>query len=251
MKISGVIITYNEARNIARCLESLQVVCDEILVLDSYSTDSTAQICHSFGVRFEQNTFEGHIQQKNEALQRASHPWVLSLDADEALSPELRASILALKKESPQKGGFTFNRLTNYCGKWIHHSGWYPDTKLRLVTKADAQWGGINPHDQLLPSQELQLQHLKGDLLHYSYYTKADHFKQIAYFSQIAAKELHVRKIKSSIPIIIIKVAAQFIKTYFIKLGFLDGVAGWHIAVRSAYATQQKYQLLRKLWRNG
>lgn len=251
MKISGVIITYNEARNIARCLQSLQVVCDEILVLDSYSTDSTAQICHSFGVRFEQNTFEGHIQQKNEALQRASHTWVLSLDADEALSPELRASILALKKESPQKGGFTFNRLTNYCGKWIHHSGWYPDTKLRLVTKADAQWGGINPHDQLLPSKELQLQHLKGDLLHYSYYTKADHFKQIAYFSAIAAKELHARRIKSSIPTIIIKVAAQFIKSYFIKLGFLDGAAGWHIAVRSAYATQQKYQLLRKLWQNG
>jgi len=251
MKISGVIITYNEARNIARCLQSLQVVCDEILVLDSYSTDSTSQICHSFGVRFEQNTFEGHIQQKNEALQRASHPWVLSLDADEALSPELRASILALKKESPQKGGFTFNRLTNYCGKWIHHSGWYPDTKLRLVTKADAQWGGINPHDQLLPSKELQLQHLKGDLLHYSYYTKADHFKQIAYFSAIAAKELHARRIKSSIPTIIIKVAAQFIKSYFIKLGFLDGAAGWQIAVRSAYATQQKYQLLRKLWQNG
>jgi glycosyltransferase involved in cell wall biosynthesis len=251
MKISGVIITYNEARNIARCLESLQVVCDEILVLDSFSTDSTAQICQSFGVRFEQNTFEGHIQQKNEALKRASHPWVLSLDADEALSPELRASILALKKEVPQKGGFTFNRLTNYCGKWIHHSGWYPDTKLRLVTKADAEWGGINPHDQLLPTKELQLQHLKGDLLHYSYYTKADHFKQIAYFSAIAAKELHARRIKSSIPTIIMKVAAQFIKTYFIKLGFLDGMAGWHIAVRSAYATQQKYQLLRKLWQNG
>ena len=90
MKISGVIITYNEARNIARCLESLQDVCDEILVLDSFSSDTTEQICQSFGVRFEQNTFEGHIQQKNEALQRASHPWVLSLDADEALSPELR-----------------------------------------------------------------------------------------------------------------------------------------------------------------
>jgi glycosyltransferase involved in cell wall biosynthesis len=251
MKISGVIITYNEARNIARCLESLQAVCDEILVLDSFSSDSTAQICQSFGVRFEQNAFEGHIQQKNEALQRASHPWVLSLDADEALSPELRASILALKKEGPQKGGYTFNRLTNYCGKWIHHSGWYPDTKLRLVTKSDAEWGGINPHDQLLPSMELKLQHLKGDLLHYSYYTKADHFKQIAYFSEIAAKELYARRIKSSIPTIILKVAAQFIKTYFIKLGFLDGLAGWQIAVRSAYATQQKYQLLRKLWQNG
>ena len=251
MKISGVIITYNEARNIARCLESLQLVCDEILVLDSFSTDSTAQICQSFGVRFEQNTFEGHIQQKNEALHRASHSWVLSLDADEALSPELRASILALKKEEPQKGGFTFNRLTNYCGKWIRHSGWYPDTKLRLVTKADAEWGGINPHDQLQTSSELPIQHLNGDLLHYSYYTKADHFKQIAYFSEIASKELYARQVRSSLPKIVMKVLAQFIKTYVVKLGFLDGIAGWHIAVRSAYATQQKYQMLRKRWQNG
>ena len=251
MKISGVIITYNEARNIARCLASLQDVCDEILVLDSFSSDNTEQICQSFGVRFEQNTFEGHIQQKNEALQRASHPWVLSLDADEALSPELRSSILALKKQGLQKGGFTFNRLTNYCGKWIHHSGWYPDTKLRLVTKADAQWGGINPHDQLQTSSELLIQHLKGDLLHYSYYTKADHFKQIAYFSQIASKELYARRVRSSLPKIVMKVLAQFIKTYVVKLGFLDGIAGWHIAVRSAYATQQKYQMLRKRWQNG
>jgi glycosyltransferase involved in cell wall biosynthesis len=251
MKISGVIITYNEARNIARCLASLQDVCDEILVLDSFSNDSTQQICHSFGVRFEQNSFEGHIQQKNEALQRASHPWVLSLDADEALSPELRSSILALKKQGLQKGGFTFNRLTNYCGKWIHHSGWYPDTKLRLVTKADAKWGGINPHDQLQTSSELPIQHLKGDLLHYSYYTKADHFKQIAYFSEIASKELYARRVRSSLPKIVMKVLAQFIKTYVVKLGFLDGIAGWHIAVRSAYATQQKYQMLRKRWQNG
>ncbi len=119
MKISGVIITFNEARNITRCLESLQGICDEILVLDSFSTDATQQICQTFGVRFEQNTFEGHIQQKNEALKRASHPWVLSLDADEALSPELKQAIHSLKKEQPQSGAYTMNRLTNYCGQWI------------------------------------------------------------------------------------------------------------------------------------
>lgn len=251
MKISGVIITYNEARNIARCLTSLQDVCDEILVLDSYSTDATQQICQTFGIRFEQHPFEGHIQQKNEALQRASYPWVLSLDADEALSPELRASILALKKERPQKGGFTMNRLTNYCGTWIHHSGWYPDTKLRFVTKSDAKWGGINPHDQLLPSQDITVQHLSGDLLHYSYYTKADHFKQIAYFSEIAAKELFDRKVRCSLYKLYLKVVAQFLKSYLLKKGFLDGLAGWHIAIRSAYATQQKYTKLRKRWQNA
>ncbi|MEY4805025.1 MAG: hypothetical protein RL331_1546 [Bacteroidota bacterium] len=248
MKLSGVIITYNEARNIGRCLASLQEVCDEILVLDSFSTDATAQICASFGVRFEQNSFEGHIQQKNEALRRALHPWVLSLDADEALTPELQAAILEVKAQSPQKGGFKMNRLTNYCGKWIHHSGWYPDTKLRLASKADVIWGGINPHDQLLPNTGLQVGHLQGDLLHYSYYTKADHFKQIDYFSKIAANELFERNVRCSLAKLYLKVLAQFLKSYLVKKGFLDGKAGWLIAVRSAYATQQKYTLLRQRW---
>lgn len=250
MKISGVIITFNEARNIGRCLESLTGVCDEILVLDSFSTDNTADICSAYNVRFEQHPFEGHIQQKNEALKRAQNPWVLSLDADEALSPDLRKSILKIIEEAPQTGGFSMNRLTNYCGTWIHYSGWYPDTKLRLVRKDEAKWGGINPHDQLLLEEHVQVRHLKGDLLHYSYYTKEDHFKQIAYFSEIAAKELFARKVKSSVLKIIVKVSAQFIKSYILKCGFLDGMAGWHIATRSAYATQQKYQRLREMWQS-
>jgi glycosyltransferase involved in cell wall biosynthesis len=237
MKLSGVIITFNEARNIGRCLASLQAVCD-----------NTAAICASFGVRFEQHSFEGHIQQKNEALQRATHPWILSLDADEALTPELQAAILEVKAQSPQKGAFKMNRLTNYCGKWIHHSGWYPDTKLRLASKANVIWGGINPHDQLLPKEELQVGHLKGDLLHYSYYTKADHFKQIDYFSKIAANELFERKVRCSLMKLYLKVMAQFLKSYLVKKGFLDGKAGWFIALRSAYATQQKYTRLRQLW---
>ena len=251
MKLSGVIITFNEERNIRRCLQSLEGVCDEILVLDSFSTDQTEAICKEFGARFEQHPFEGHIQQKNEALKRAQHGWVLSLDADEALSPKLKASILDIKNSSPVKGGYTMNRLTNYCGKWIHHSGWYPDTKLRLVSKENAQWGGTNPHDKLIPDAQLPLQHLRGDLLHYSYYTKEDHFKQIAYFSEIAAKELFAKKIKSNLLKIGIKTAAQFIKSYIIKLGFLDGTAGWHIAVRSAYGTNQKYARLRKHWQEA
>lgn len=251
MKLSGVIITYNEERNIGRCLSSLKDICDEILVLDSFSTDQTEAICRTYGVRFEQHPFEGHIQQKNEALHRATHDWVLSLDADEALSPELKDAILALKENTPQQLGYSMNRLTNYCGKWIHHSGWYPDVKLRLVYKAGAYWGGINPHDQLFVNDNRDLQHLTGDLLHYSYYTKADHFKQITYFSEIAAKELFARQIKSSIPLIILKVLAQFTKSYWIKLGFLDGLAGWHIATRSAYATYLKYTLLRKLWQHA
>lgn len=251
MKLSGVIITYNEATNIRRCLLSLQEVCDEILVLDSFSTDQTQVICQEFNVRFEQNAFEGHIQQKNEALRRASHPWVLALDADEALSEPLKRSILDLKSVAIEPAAYQMNRLTNYCGKWIAHSGWYPDTKVRLVYKELAHWGGVNPHDQLLPQQGTAIHQLKGDLLHYSYYTKADHFKQIAYFSQIAAKELFAQRVKSSWIKITFKVTAQFIKSYFIKFGLLDGIAGWHIATRSAFATYQKYNLLRKLWKNA
>lgn len=251
MKISGVIITYNEARNIGRCIASLKDICDEILVLDSFSTDQTEAICLQHGARFEQHPFEGHIQQKNEALQRAQHPWILSLDADEALSPELKQSIIQIKASLPDRGAYTFNRLTNYCGTWIKHSGWYPDTKLRLASKSAVNWGGINPHDQLLPSEDIKVQHLKGDLLHYSYYTKEDHFKQIAYFSQIAAKELFMRKVRCGVVKLYLKVAAQFLKSYFIKTGFLDGKAGWLIAIRSAYATQQKYAQLRQLWRHA
>jgi glycosyltransferase involved in cell wall biosynthesis len=249
MKLSGVIITYNEAKNIRRCLHSLQDVCDEILVLDSFSTDETASICREFGVRFEQNTFEGHIQQKNEALRRAEYPWVLSLDADEALTTELKQSILDLKSSVNEPAAYAMNRLTNYCGTWIKHSGWYPDTKVRLVYKELAQWGGVNPHDHLITEPGLLIHQLNGDLLHYSYYTKADHFKQIDYFSQIAAKELFALNVKSSLAKIMIKVTAQFIKSYFLKRGFLDGLAGWHIATRSAFATYKKYSLLRKLWK--
>lgn len=251
MKISGVIITYNEARNIGRCIASLKDICDEILVLDSFSTDQTEAICLQHGARFEQHHFEGHIQQKNEALQRAQHPWILSLDADEALSPELKSSIIKIKENLPLQGGYSMNRLTNYCGQWIHHCGWYPDTKLRLVSKSVAHWGGVNPHDQLLLENGVEVQHLKGDLLHYSYYTKEDHFKQIAYFSQIAAKELFMRKVRCSVVELYLKVLAQFLKSYFIKTGFLDGKAGWLIAIRSAYATQQKYAQLRQLWRHA
>lgn len=251
MKLSGVIITFNEARNIGRCLHSLKDVCDDILVLDSFSSDETEAICRQHGVRFEQNTFVGHIQQKNEALKRAIHPWVLSLDADEALSDTLKQNILAWKSKDQEPMALTVNRLTNYCGTWIKHSGWYPDTKLRLVFKEMAHWGGVNPHDQLIVQPGVPIHQLTGDLLHYSYYSKADHFKQIDYFSNIAANELFAKKIKSSWAKIILKVSAQFIKSYIIKRGYLDGLAGWQIATRSAFATYRKYSMLRKLWKDA
>jgi len=246
MKITGVIITFNEERNIERCLLSLKAVCDEILVLDSFSTDRTEEICRKNQVRFIQHAFDGHIQQKNRAMQLAETEWVLSLDADEALTKELEVAILNIK-EHPIYQAYAFNRLTNYCGHWVKHSGWYPDTKTRLVQKNLARWTGVNPHDRLELIDGGKVQTLKGDLLHYSYYSKEDHFKQIEYFGKIASQELFLQGKNISIPYLYIKVCNQFVKSYVIKRGILDGKTGFLIAIRSAYATYVKYAKLRAL----
>ena len=131
VKISAVIITYNEERNIGSCLDSVKAVADEIVVVDSYSTDKTQEICSRMNVKFLQHHFEGHIEQKNYAVSCVQYGHVLSLDADEILSEKLKQSIIAAK-QNWRFDGYSFNRSTNYCGNWIRHSGWYPDTKLRL-----------------------------------------------------------------------------------------------------------------------
>lgn len=246
MKITGVIITFNEERNIERCLVSLKNVCDEIIVLDSFSTDQTEAICHSHHVKFVQHAFDGHIQQKNRAMQLAETDWVLSLDADEALTEELSQAILKVK-QNPSGEAYAFNRLTNYCGHWVKHCGWYPDTKTRLVKKERAHWTGVNPHDRLERMDQGKVELLKGDLLHYSYYTKEDHFKQIEYFGNIAAKELFEQGKNISWLLLYVKVVNQFIKSFWIKLGVLDGRTGLLISMRSAYATYVKYCKLRTL----
>lgn len=248
ISISAVIITFNEERNIERCIRSLHGIVDEIVVIDSFSKDRTEEICKEFNVRFIQNAFEGHIQQKNFAIQSAKNDWVLSLDADEALTEELKASILAIK-ENPLFNGYQMNRLTNYCGHWVKHCGWYPDTKTRLVHRNFARWKGINPHDRLEMMQNEETGFLNGDILHYSYYSKEDHLKQIEYFGNIAARELFERGGRSSWFKIVVKVIAQFFKSYFLKLGLLDGSTGFTISRLSAYATYRKYKMLLNLQR--
>lgn len=249
MRISAAIITFNEERNIARCLESLRGVADEIVVVDSFSKDKTEAICREAGVRFMTNKFDGHIQQKNFAIDQTTHDWVLSLDADEALDENLKKSILAIK-ENPKFNGYSMNRLTNYCGHWVRHCGWYPDTKVRLVHKAHARWTGVNPHDRLDMLHGEHHGHLHGDILHYSYYTQEDHLKQIEYFGDISAKELFQRGVNISTFMLWLKVVAQFFKSYFLKLGFLDGATGWTISHLSAYATLRKYSKLKALYQD-
>ncbi len=248
MDITIVVITYNEERNLARCLRSVRELNGELIVLDSFSSDATETIARSFGAQFSQHAFDGHIEQKNRALELATRTWVLSLDADEALDEELAANIRLAIIENNNASGYRMNRLTNYCGRFIHHSGWYPDTKLRLLRRGRGRWGGVNPHDRLELTDGGTALHLKGDILHYSYYTRSDHLKQIEYFSDISSKELFKRRKKASWPAIVARVAFQFTKTLLLKRGFLDGTAGFTIARFSAYATWKKYTKLRRLY---
>lgn len=243
MKISAAIITFNEERNIERCLTSLQDVVDEIVVVDSFSTDHTKAICAKFNVKFIPNNFAGHIEQKNFAIDQCSNEYVLSLDADEALSEELKASILKVKKNL-NAHAYSFNRRTNYCGTWVNHCGWYPDTKIRLFHKSAGAWGGTNPHDNYLVEKENRVQHISGDILHYSYYTVEEHLQQARKFSEIAAKAMHQKGKRSSLLLLVLKPISKFIRNYIIKLGFLDGIVGWKICTISAKATYWRYAKL-------
>lgn len=245
-KISAVIITLNEEKNIERCIKSLLPVADEILVLDSFSSDKTEEICKKYGANFQQHKFDGHIQQKNRALEMAKFDYVLSLDADEALDKVLTQEIIKVK-ENLKYDGYKFNRLTNYIGQWIYHSGWYPDTKLRLWNRTKGRWGGTNPHDKVIMNPDSTILHLKGNLQHYSYYSLEEHLKQNNYFTTIGANELHARGKKSSLGKAIIKSTWIFIRNYFIKLGFMDGVNGYVICRFTAHATFSKYIKLRQL----
>ncbi len=246
IQISVVIITFNEERNIERCLQSVQELADEILVVDSYSTDATKSICEQYNVRFLEHDFEGHIEQKNWAKDQAKYDYILSLDADEALDEVLKRSIFEVK-ENWKESGYKMNRLTNYCGHWVRHSGWYPDIKLRLFDRRTGYWGGNNPHDKFILKDNIKAGHLKGDILHYSYYTREDHLKQIHYFSDIGSKALAKKGIRSSYLKLIIKPLARFMKAYILNMGFLDGKAGFDIARYSAYSNYLKYKKLMTL----
>jgi glycosyltransferase involved in cell wall biosynthesis len=246
VRLSVVIITYNEERNIERCLESVKEVADEVVVVDSFSIDKTEEICKKHGVKFLTHAFEGHIEQKNWAKNQATYNYILSLDADEALDEELKKSILHCKSNWTADA-YTMNRLTNYCGKWIRYSGWYPDVKTRLFDRRKGHWGGQNPHDKYIPEKTSRIKHLQGELLHYSYYTLEEHLAQIRKFSTIGAEALYQKGVGSNGMKMIFKPGARFIKSYFIKRGFLDGLAGLRIATYTSYSSFLKYSKLRKL----
>ncbi|MGM0473614.1 MAG: glycosyltransferase [Bacteroidota bacterium] len=248
VSISAVIITFNEERNIRRCLESLRGVADEIVVVDSYSTDKTGEICRQFGARFIQHRFSGHIEQKNWAILQASYPRILSLDADEALSDRLRESIFRAK-ENWTHDGYYFNRLTNYCGRWIRHTSWYPSRKLRLWDARQGSWGGFNPHDRFYLNKGASRRFLKGDILHYSYYSLSEHLEKMNSFSTILARSYFERGRSVYILSIILHPLWRFIKDFLLRTGFLDGYYGFIVSVNSAHEVFLKYVKLRNIYR--
>jgi glycosyltransferase involved in cell wall biosynthesis len=248
--ISGIIITYNEEENIERCVRSMQTVADEIIVVDSLSTDRTREICEGLGVRFYEQAFMGYKEQKNFALQFASHDYVLSVDADEAISVSLMNSILEARKQL-RYDAYSFNRLNNYCGQWILHSNWYPDKKIRLFNKHKAHWGGVNPHDKVVLQEGATVKHLSGDLLHWVLDSYDEHIDKANRFSSIAAMEQFRMGKRSSVAKIIINSGWRFIKAYFLKRGFMDGFNGFAISCFSAYTSFLKYMKLRKLHLDG
>jgi len=250
IKISAVIITFNEERNIVRCLQSLEGIADEIIVVDSNSTDATEEYCKPFNVKFIQHPFEGYMQQKSWACEQSTYDYILQLDADEQVSAELRSSVLAVKAEW-KADGYSFNRLNNYLGKWIRHCGWYPDAKLRLWDKRKGAWSGINLHESVKMNDKAVVSKLKGDLLHYSYTSIQQHLDQINKFTEIAAREALAKEKGSSVFTAIIKSTWKFKRDYIFKLGFLDGYYGFVICVLSAYATFAKNIKIIELTKAG
>ncbi len=247
--LSVVIITFNEELNIARCIDSVKSIADEVIVLDSYSTDQTVEIARNHGAVIYYEKFRGYIAQKNFALQLASHNYILSLDADEALSEKLAASILEAKKSFPFRA-YRMNRCTSLCGRFILHGLWYPDKKIRLFDRRVAHWGGLNPHDKIVIQKNFPVEHLSGDILHHAFETIEDLVWRNNRLSTIAAVSLYNTGYRSSWFKMLIHPAWAFLNGYLFRLGFLDGFEGFSVAVHTTHQVFLKYSKLYRLQQN-
>jgi glycosyltransferase involved in cell wall biosynthesis len=245
-KISAVIITFNEEQYIEKCLSSLEGIADEIVVVDSFSTDHTEEICSKFNVRFSKHKFEGYVEQKNYALSLAAYPYVLSLDADEALSDELKKSILRIK-DNLIYDGYVFNRLNNYCGKWIKHSRWYPDRHLRLFNTTKGKWIGPNPHDWFKMNRGSKVTRLKGNIYHWYYTNIEEHWDKVNRFSTISANEYFKAGRRAGPLTAHVHMAWSFFRSYILNAGFLDGYVGYTGCMITAMSSFLKYSKLRRL----
>lgn len=249
-KISACIISYNEEKKIEDCLKSLDGVVDEIILVDSLSTDRTVEIASKYTSQIHAQKFLGHIEQKNLAISKARHAWILSLDCDEQLSSELRTSILAIKEGLGQDDAYKMARKTYYIYRWLNHC-WYPDMKVRLFNKHHASWGGTNPHDKVIVDSS-KIGQLGGDILHYSFDTVSSHIQTLDKFSEIGANEIIKQGKKVSVFSPFTHGFWIFFRMYFLKKGFLDGFAGLLASVLSFVHVFVKYsKVLVYRWEQG
>lgn len=249
-KVSAVLITLNEEKRIRPTLESLRWV-DEIVVLDFQSTDRTAEICREYTDRVFQEPWDGYVNGRNRALVHASHPWILSVDADERVTPELQQEIsqrLSGERNSRVDGYFIPRRM-HYLGKRIKHSGWYPDAKLRLYRREGAVWVGGSVHEKCTVPGPVE--RLRSDLDHYSYATLGNHLDKINHYSDLYARDGYQRGKKAGLAALVFGPPAEFLKNYVIRLGFLDGSAGFTICLMRAMNVFVKKAKLRDLYRRN
>ena len=246
--ISACIISYNEEKKIEDCLKSLEGIADEILVVDSLSEDSTVEIASKYTDKIFRQEFLGHLNQKNLAVEKAQYDWILSLDCDERLSPELRKSILEIKEDLNRYDAYKMTRRTFYVYRWLNHC-WYPDIKVRLFNKNKAHWGGANIHEKVIVETD-EIGTLDGDLLHYSFDSISAHIQTIDKFTEISATELIKSGKKVSLLAPFSHAVWTLIRMYIVKFGFLDGFAGLiasSLSFMHAYVKYSKVIVYRRL----
>jgi glycosyltransferase involved in cell wall biosynthesis len=245
MKISATIITRNEERNIADALRSLSWA-DEIILVDSQSSDRTVEIAREFTDKIFIREWPGYSRQKNFAAEQAAHDWIFNLDADERLSDALIREIRQLKDQPTNAAAFEMPRKTFYLGRWIKHAGWYPDFKIRLYDRTRCGWQGDFVHEAVKTSGKIK--RLRGDLLHYTVMNSSEHHERLDRYTSLAAEELFTRGKRASTASILFSPAAAFLRSYLFRLGFMDGIPGLAISYFAAH-----YVFLRnlKLWEKG
>jgi len=242
VKISATIITFNEERNLPRAIESLRCA-DEIVVMDSGSNDRTVEIAEKLGAHVVERAWPGFANQKNLAAEQATHDWVLSIDADESLSEALEGEIWRLKKNGPQFEAYTMPRMAQYLGRWIRHSGWYPDRKVRLYDRRKARWEGAYVHESV--KVRGRIGHLQSNLLHFTCNSLSEHLKTMDRYTTLAAEQLLATGEQVTWGRLILEPPRTFFRTYVLKLGFLDGVEGLAIANMAALYNFVKYAKAR------
>jgi len=248
-KLSTVIMTFNESAHIRRCIESVLPFSDEILLVDSFSTDNTVQIAQNLGATIFQNKFDGYIEQRKFCIKKATHDFVFVIDADEEVSEILQLNILK-EKENPTSDAYLLNRLNSIGNIWIYYGGWHPDWKLRLFFKNKIAVVGEQPHDKIILIDKTKPKKLKGDLLHYSDANLTERNETINKHSSSAAQHLFTRGIKTNIFRILIKPLYRFVSEYFFKLGFLDGIIGFFVAKSNAHYVFLREMKLWEMWQN-